>query len=65
MHVMFEGISNGAADFFFVLFGKDLCIQEEGKCYRLHALCENNKIGLTEKAMLSLRESDLKSTSGT
>ena len=54
MHVMFEGISNGAADFFFVLFGKDLCIQEEGKCYRLHALCENNKIGLTEKAMLSL-----------
>ena len=65
MHVMFKGISNDVADFFFVLFWKDLCTQEEGKSYRLHALCENNKIGLTEKAMLSLRESDLKSTSGT
>ena len=65
MHVMLEGISNDAADFFFLLFWKDLCTQEEGKCYRLHALFENNKIGLTEKAMLSLRESDLKSTSGT
>ena len=65
MHVMFEGISNDAAIFSLYFSWKDLCTQEEGKCYRLHALCENNKIGLTEKAMLSLRESDLKSTSGT